>query len=99
MIKGEINVLIGDKARFDVEIKNTDNNSNWSVTWQKKTGDVITILRPSDEKYKESTNRRLFIWSVCKKDEAEYQAVINTAEKSRRISNSIHLLALGGIYQ
>lgn len=99
MMKGENNVLFGDKARFDVEIKNTENNSNWAVTWQKKTGDVITILRLSDEKYKESTNRRLFIWSVCKKDEAEYQAVIYTGEKSSIISNSIHLHGLGGIYQ
>lgn len=99
MIKGENNVLFGDKARFDVEIKNTDNNSNWLVTWQKKTGDIIKILRASDEKYKESTNRRLFIWSVCKEDEAEYHAVIYTGEKSSIFSNSIHLHGLGGIYQ
>lgn len=95
MIKGENNVLFGDKARFDVEIKNTENNSNWLVTWQKKTGDVIKILRTSDEKYKESTNRRLCIWSVCKEDEAEYQAVIYTGEKSSIFSNSIHLHGLG----
>lgn len=36
LIKGENNVLFGDKARFDVEIKNTDNNSNWLVTWKKR---------------------------------------------------------------
>lgn len=99
MIKGENNVLFGEKASFDVEIKNTDNNSNWSVTWQKKIGDEIKILRTSDEKYKESTNRRLFIWCVCKEDEAEYQAVIYTGNKSSIISNSIHLHGLGGIYQ
>lgn len=33
MIKGENNVLFGDKVCFDVLIKNIENNFNWLVIW------------------------------------------------------------------
>lgn len=98
MIKGKNEVLYGETARFDAVIKQTE-TSNRPVTWQRKKGDDIKILKASDEKYKYSTNRQLFIWSVGKDDEAEYQAVVSTGNKSSITSNSIHLHILGGIYQ
>lgn len=98
MIKGENNVLFGDKVCFDVEIKNIDNNFNWLVIWKKKIGDISKILRVSDEKYKESINRWFFIWFVCKEDEVEYYVVIYIGEKSSIFSNFIYLYGFGGIY-
>lgn len=89
-------MICGETAHFHAEVKQTE-NSNWSVTWHKKTGDITTNINTRDEKYKGSTNRRLLIHSVCKDDEAEYEAVISNGNNNYIRSNVIYLHALGGI--
>lgn len=88
-------MLCGEAAHFDAEVEQRE-ISNWSVTWHKQTGDITTNINTRDEKYNGSTDRRLFIHSVCKDDEAEYLAVISNGDNSC-MSNVIYLRAIGGI--
>lgn len=83
-------------AQFDAEVKQTE-YSNWPVTWQKKTGDITADIKTRDGKFNESTNRRLLIHSVCKDDEAKYQAVISNGNNNYISSNAIYLHVHGGI--
>lgn len=73
-------------------------SSCWSITWQKRRGDVIKCIDTNMEKYSGSTKRKLVIKSVSKEDEGEYQAVLSLESngpeyKSRNI---IRLHAIGG---
>lgn len=95
LIYGPEQVLCGETAQFDAEVEQRE-ISNWSVTWHKKAGDITTNINTRDEKFNGSTDRRLFIHSVCKDDEAEYQAVISNGDNSY-MSNVIYLRAIGGI--
>lgn len=97
MITGEDRVVCGDSARFDAEVKRAQ-LSEWSITWQKKTDDITRKINTSDRKYKGSSRSQLVIQSVCKDDEAEYQAILSNGSKLNIISNIIYLQALGGIF-
>lgn len=92
-INGPEQVLCGETAHFDAEVEQRK-ISNWCVTWHKKTGNITTNINTRDEKYKGSTDRWLFIHSVCKDDEAEYLAVISNGDNSC-MSNVIYLRAIG----
>uniref|UniRef100_A0A8W8J3T1 DZIP3-like HEPN domain-containing protein n=1 Tax=Magallana gigas TaxID=29159 RepID=A0A8W8J3T1_MAGGI len=94
LIKGEDRVVCGDSARFDAEVKRAQ-LSEWSITWQKKTDDITIKINTSDKKYKGSSRRQLVIQSLCKDDEAEYQAILSNGSKLNIISNIIYLQALG----
>lgn len=97
LINGPEQVLCGETAQLDAEIEQRE-ISKWSVTWNKMTGYVITNINTRDEKFNGSTDRRLFIHSVCKDDEAKYQAVISNRDNTLSyMSNVIYLRALGGI--
>lgn len=97
LITGEDRVVCGDSARFDAEVKRAQ-LSEWSITWQKKIDDISRKIDTSDKKYKGSTRRQLVIQSVCKDDEAEYQAILSNGSKLNITSNSIYLQTLGGIF-
>lgn len=96
-IQGENEILCGDTARFEADVKNVE-SSSWSVTWRKCRGDVIKCIDTSMEKYRDSTKRKLVINSLSKEDEGEYQAFLTLESngpdyKSR---NTIHLHVIGG---
>lgn len=95
LINGPEQVLCGETAQFDAEVEQRE-ISNWSVTWFKKNANITANINKREEKFNGSTNRRLFIHSVCKDDEAEYQAGISDGKNSY-MSNVIYLRALGGI--
>lgn len=95
LIKGAEKVVCGETAQFDAEVKRTE-TSTWSVTWQTKTGNTTTNIKSSDEKFKGSNDRRLIIHSVCKADEAEYQAVLYNRNNNYIYSNTIYLHVSGG---
>lgn len=97
LITGEDRVVCGDSARFDAKVRRAQ-LSEWSITWQKKTDDITRKINTSDKKYKGSSRRVLVIQSVCKDDEAEYQAILSNGSKLNIISNTIYLQALGGIF-
>lgn len=96
LIKGRDEIVCGDSARFDAEIKHTK-LAEWSITWQKTTDDITRKINTTDKKYKGSTRRQLVIQSVCKDDEAGYQSVLSNGSKLNIMSNIIYLQALGGI--
>lgn len=95
LIKGRDEIVCGDAARFDAEVKHT-HLAEWSITWQKTTDDITRKINTSDKKYKESTRRPPVIQFVCKDDEAGYQAVLYNGSKLNIMSNIIYLQALGG---
>lgn len=73
-------------------------SSCWSITWQKRRGDVIKCIDTNMERYIGSTKNAFVINSVSKEDEGEYQAVLSLGSngpdyKSR---NTIRLHAIGG---
>lgn len=72
----------------------------WSITWQKRNGNVITCIDTDldKEKYNGSTKRKLVIQSVCKKDEGEYQAVLSFESNGPeyKSKNTIRLHAIEG---
>lgn len=96
-IQGENEIICGDTARFKADVKNVE-SSCWSITWQKRRGDVIQCIDTNLEKYSGSTKRKLVIQSVCKEDKGEYQAALllesNGPEYKSR--NSIRLHVIGG---
>lgn len=73
-------------------------SSFWSITWQKRKGDVIKCIDTNKEKYSGSTKKKLVIKSVCKEDEGEYQAVLSleTNGPEYKSRNIIRLHAIGG---
>lgn len=71
-----------------------------SVSWKKLIKNESTPIDTSNKKFWGKTNKELFIESVCKEDEGEYQAVISFEED--RIgttikSNVICLRVVGGM--
>lgn len=96
-IKGENEIICGGTAQIEAEVRNVE-SSFWSITWQKRRGNVINCIDTNMEKYSGSTKKKLVINSVCKEDEGEYQAVLSLESngpeyKSRNI---IRLHAIGG---
>nr|XP_034331652.1 uncharacterized protein LOC117690918 isoform X2 [Crassostrea gigas] len=79
-IQAENEITCGDKAQIEAEVKNVE-CSCWSVTWQKRRGDVFECIDTSLEKYSGSTKRNLVINDVSKEDEGEYQAVVSLKSK------------------
>lgn len=98
-ISGTETVLCGDTAIFKAEVTNED-PSSWSLTWQKTRKHFTKSINISKEKYSGSTDRKLVITSVSKKNEWRYQAVLSrnsNGNKQKILSNEILLQALGGI--
>nr|XP_034330978.1 antiviral innate immune response receptor RIG-I-like [Crassostrea gigas] len=75
-IKGENEKKCGETALFEADVENVK-SSSWTITWQKRKGDVIKCIDTSMEKYWGSTKKKLVIKSVCKEDEGDYQAVLS----------------------
>lgn len=98
-IRGLNEIVCGGKAEFEADVKKVE-TSCWSITWQKRNGDVIKCINTDldKEKYGGSTKRKLVIPSVCKEDEGVYQAILsfesNGPEYKSR--NTILLHAIGG---
>lgn len=96
-IQGENEICCGGTARFEADVKNVE-SSCWSITWQKRRGDVIKRIDTNMGRYSGSAKKTLVINSVCKEDEGEYQAALSLESngpeyKSRNI---IRLHAIGG---
>lgn len=71
-----------------------------SVNWQKLSKNVSTQIDKSNERFRGKTNKELFIESVCKEDEGEYQAVLSIEEgrfKKTIQSNVVFLHVVGGM--
>lgn len=79
-IQGENEITCGDKAQIEAEVKNVE-CSCWSVTWQKRRGDVFECIDTRLEKYSGTTKRSLVINDVSKEDGGEYQAVLSLKSK------------------
>lgn len=97
IIKGENEIICGGTAQFEADVNNVE-SSCWSITWQKRRGNIIECIDTSTDKYSGSTKKKLIINSVSKEDEDEYQAVLSLESngpeyKSR---NVIRLYAVGG---
>lgn len=78
-------------------MKNVE-SSCWSITWQKRRGDIIKRIDTDIGRYSGSTKKTLVIKDVCKEDEGKYQAFLSLESngpdyKSR---NTIRLYAIGG---
>lgn len=104
LIKGdkEIEVLCGDTACFELELKQAD-LSHWTVTWHKMIGTGIEQISRSTTctRYSDSTDRQLVIHSVCKEDKGNYQAVLSEKVRNGKsalqvVSNVISLHTPGG---
>lgn len=96
-IQGKNKIICGGTAQIEAEVRNVK-SSFWSITWQKRRGNVINCIDTNMEKYSGSSKKKLIIKSVCKEDEGEYQAVLSLESngpeyKSRNI---IRLHATGG---
>lgn len=76
-------------------------SSSWTITWQKRRGDVIKCIDTSMEKYWGSTKKKLVIKSVCKEDEGDYQAVLSFESNGPdyKSKNTIRLYVLEGKLQ
>lgn len=98
-IEGQGTVLCGESAQFNAVIS-PDHLKGCSVTWQIVEGRVVLPIDTRTEKYTGSTDQKLFIHSVCKDDEGEYQAFLSSdlnGEQFIAVSNSIFLQAIEGI--
>lgn len=98
VIKGKDEVLCGDLARFVAVLK--PDSSCWSITWQKRRGNVTEIIDTSTNKYSGSTNRKLVIQSVCKDDGGEYQVLLaheSNGNRYLKCGNTMYLHVFGGI--
>lgn len=90
--------MCGDIARFVAVLK--PDSSCWSIIWQKRRGNVTKTIDTSTKKYSGSTNRKLVIKSVCKKDEGEYQVLLaheSNGDRYLKCGNTICLHVFGGI--
>lgn len=96
-IKGKDEVICGDTAEFEAEVKQAE-NSCLPIKWQRRRGKLIEIIDPTLEKYSGSTNTKLVIPSVCKEDAWEYQASLSpNGNKYTVYSNTIRLNVFGGM--
>lgn len=97
IIQGENEILCGDTARFEADVKNVE-SSSWSVTWRKCRGNVIKFIDTSMEKYRDSTKRKLVIKELSKEDEGEYQAFLTLESNGPeyKSKNTIRLHVIGG---
>lgn len=71
-----------------------------SVTWKKLIKNESTPIDRSSKKFWGKTNKEIFIESVCKEDEGEYQAVLSFEEDGigrTKESNVIFLHVVGGM--
>lgn len=94
-IEGPEKVVCGSTAHFKATVKEK-RVSCLSVTWQKTVKDESKQIDTRNKKF----NKDLFIESVCKEDEGEYQAVLTYEENGIRRttqSNSISLQVEGGM--
>lgn len=98
VIKGEDTVIFGDSARFEAVLK--PDSSCWSITWQKRRGNITETIDASTKKFSGSTNRKLVIQSVCKEDEGEYQVLLSHESNGNgylKYGHTICLRVVGGI--
>lgn len=95
-IEGPGKVVCGSTAHFKATVKEKRVTS-LSVNWQKEINNEIKQIDTSTSNKK--FNNDLYIESVCKDDEGEYQAVLSFEENGIRKtieSNSISLQVEGG---
>lgn len=99
-IKGENEKKCGETTLFEADVENVK-SSSWTITWQKRKGDVIKCIDTSMEKYWGSTKKKLVIKSVCKEDEGDYQAVLSFESNGPdyKSKNTIRLYVLEGKLQ
>lgn len=98
-IEGTEKAVCGSTAHFQATVKEKK-VSYLSVNWQKLSKYVSTQIDKSNERFSGKTNKELFIESVCKKDEGEYQAVLSIEEgRTRKTiqSNIIFMHVVGGM--
>lgn len=98
IIEGNDEVICGDPARFVAVLK--PDSSCWSIIWQKRRGKVTKTIDTSTKKYSGSTNRKLVIKSVCKKDEGEYQVLLahkSNGDRYLECGNTICLHVFGEV--
>lgn len=98
-IEGTEEAVCGSTAHFQANVKERK-VSFLSVDWKKLIKNESTPIDTSNKKFWGKTNKELFIESVCKEDEGEYQAVLSFEED--RIgttikSNVIFLRVVGGM--
>lgn len=98
-MKGKEEVICGDTAEFEAEVKQTENFC-LPIIWQRRKGKAVEIIDTNLEKYSGSTNTKLVIPSVRKEDTWEYQASVSRESNGNRItvlSNTIYLHVFGGM--
>lgn len=97
-IEGTEKVVCGSTAHFQANVKERK-VSYLSVNWKKIIKNGSTPIDTSNKKFWGKTNKELFIESVCKEDEGEYQAVLSFEEDRKRTieSNVILLHVVGGM--
>lgn len=96
-LRGSNEVLCGNKARFELEVKHAD-PADYKVTWYKWKGKSKEQIETSDEKYIGSSDEQLIINVVCIEDEGYYEANLSRESNGNTliVSNKIHLIPLGG---
>lgn len=70
-----------------------------SLIWQRIKGEIPKELDITRDKYRGSTNTKLVVRKISKKDEGGYRAVIHRdsiGNQDNLISNTIFLVAEGG---
>lgn len=95
-ILGDSDVLCGETACLEAEIT-LEQDVYLPISWDRVEGLSRKQLDIASDKYRWSNSRQLLIHSVCKDDEAGYQAVISRNQDVKIFSNEIYLRALGGI--
>lgn len=98
-IKGTEEAVCGSTAHFEATVKEKK-VSYLSVSWEKLSKNESTQIDKSNKRFWGKTNKELFIESVCKEDEGEYQAVLSIEEGRIRKtiqSNVIFLHVVGGM--
>lgn len=96
-ILGDTEILSGETARFEAEFT-LEEDAYLPVSWERVEGPSRKQLDITNDKYRGSNSRQLLIHSVCKDDEAGYEAVISRKQDVKICSNKVHLRVLGGIH-
>lgn len=96
-LRGSNEVLCGNKARFELEVKHAD-PTDYKVTWYKSKGKSKEQIETRDEKYIGSSDEQLIINVVCIEDEGYYEADLSRESNGNTliVSNKIHLIPKGG---